>query len=121
MYNGDETKPVLYYYGADGQPAAVSDALSGRLTRYVYDLSGRLAEKREYTGHTLPATRLVSSVRYTYSETTGQPIAAAYTSYAADGYRSVGGKTRNRWSVDSLGCRNDTGYNSVDSKWQTIL
>ena len=80
VYNGDETKPVLYYYGADGQPAAVSDALSGRLTRYVYDLSGRLAEKREYTGHTLLATRLVSSVRYTYSETTGQPIAAAYTS-----------------------------------------
>ena len=80
VYNGNETKPVLYYYGADGQPAAVSDALSGRLTRYVYDLSGRLAEKREYTGHTLPATRLVSSVRYTYSETTGQPIAAAYTS-----------------------------------------
>ena len=80
VYNGDETKPVLYYYGAYGQPAAVSDALSGRLTRYVYDLSGRLAEKREYTKHTLLATRLVSSVRYTYSETTGQPIAAAYTS-----------------------------------------
>ena len=58
----------------------MSDALSGRLTRYVYDLSGRLAEKREYTKHTLLATRLVSSVRYTYSETTGQPIAAAYTS-----------------------------------------
>ena len=60
VYNGDETKPLRYYYGADGQPAAVSDALSDKLTRYVYDLSGRLAEKREYAGCALTSTQLCS-------------------------------------------------------------
>ena len=84
VYNGDETKPLRYYYGADGQPAAVSDALSDKLTRYVYDLSGRLAEKREYAGCALTSTQLSSSVRYTYSGTTGQLTDTAYTSSLGD-------------------------------------
>ena len=44
------------------------------------DLSGRLAEKREYAGCSLTLTQLSSSVRYTYSSATGQVTAAEYTS-----------------------------------------
>ena len=44
------------------------------------DLSGRLAEKREYAGCALTSTQLSSSVRYTYSSATGQVTAAEYTS-----------------------------------------
>ena len=101
VYNGDETKPLRYYYGADGQPAAVSDALSDKLTRYVYDLSGRLAEKREYAGCALTSTQLSSSVRYTYSRTTGQLTDTAYTS-------SLGDVSMNYAYGDASGQRRDT-------------
>ena len=48
------------------------------------DLSGRLAEKREYAGCALTSTQLSSSVRYTYSGTTGQLTDTAYTSSLGD-------------------------------------
>ena len=55
-YNNDDSKKKTYIYGTDGNVSSVLDSSSYTRTKYVYDLSGRLAETKEYTGSYMSKT-----------------------------------------------------------------
>ena len=69
-YNNDDSKKKTYIYGTDGNVSSVLDSSSYTRTKYVYDLSGRLAETKEYTGSYITSNQLASSTEYLYQDKT---------------------------------------------------
>ena len=69
-YNDDENKKKTYVYGKDGNVSSVLDTASNTRTKYVYDLSGRLVETKEYSGTNLSGNQIVSNTEYFYQDKT---------------------------------------------------
>ncbi|MBP3560402.1 MAG: RHS repeat-associated core domain-containing protein, partial [Clostridia bacterium] len=69
-YNDNENKKKTYIYGTDGNVSSVLDTASNTRTKYVYDLSGRLVETKEYSGTNLSGNQIVSNTEYFYQDRT---------------------------------------------------
>ena len=69
-YNDNENKKKTYIYGTDGNVSSVLDTASNTRTKYVYDLSGRLVETKEYSGTNLSGNQLLSNTEYFYQDRT---------------------------------------------------
>ena len=69
-YNDNENKKKTYVYGTDGNVSSVLDASSNTRTKYVYDLSGRLVETKEYSGTDPTSNLLISNTEYFYQDKT---------------------------------------------------
>ncbi len=69
-YNDNENKKKTYIYGTDGNVSSVLDTASNTRTKYVYDLSGRLVETKEYSGTNLSGNQIVSNTEYFYQDKT---------------------------------------------------
>ena len=69
-YNDNENKKKTYIYGTDGNVSSVLDTASNTRTKYVYDLSGRLVETKEYSGTNLSGNQIISNTEYFYQDKT---------------------------------------------------
>ena len=94
----EKTGDTVTWFFYDSQGTRIGMVYGSNLYYYLYNLQGDV-------------TALVRA-------STGK-IAATY--YAADRYRTMGGKTWIWWSVVLLGCWNDSRYNSLDITRHAIL
>ena len=68
--NGNSVAKKQYLYGNDGNIAVTVDFASDSYTRYNYDLSGRTASVREYSGTDLSSNIPISYTEYKYADKT---------------------------------------------------
>ena len=68
--NGNSVAKKQYLYGNDGNIAVTVDFASDSYTRYNYDLSGRTASIREYSGTDLSSNIPISYTEYKYADKT---------------------------------------------------
>ena len=68
--NGNSVAKKQYLYGNDGNIAVTVDFASDSYTRYSYDLSGRTASIREYSGTDLSSNIPISYTEYKYADKT---------------------------------------------------
>ena len=79
-YNGDYIDRIEYYYNANGNLGVVVDYITNETTRYIYDLSSRLAEVEVYGTASLTDTNVVKSIKYTYADKTNYLTEVEYDS-----------------------------------------
>ena len=79
-YNDDYIDRIEYYYNASGNLGVVVDYLTNETTRYIYDLSSRLAEVEVFGTASLSATNVVKSIKYTYADKTNYLTEVEYDS-----------------------------------------
>ena len=68
--NGNSVAKKKYLYGNDGNISLTVDYATNSYTRYNYDLSGRTASVREYSGTDISSNTPISYTEYRYADKT---------------------------------------------------